>query len=259
MRRRSCRSIEALAALLAAGALASSCAAAAQEDVAAVYKVHEVRFVYRSFANMLDCGQLRQHVGAILLNLGARDDIKVRVSNCELFLMPDESPWRRSDPFGWPTDRYERLRDDRMQTSNVRIEVMFPVEATPDVMKEIEKDKSRRELVSRVTGNPLAALNDPIIFPAQRKRVTLSRATIRLRPEDCELLEQMIPTVFKQLDVKVLDKKVSCDSHRRSYFAPTVVVETLLPKGMPAAGEKKEEEKTVSPRREGEDEDRQEE
>lgn len=161
----------------------------------------------------------------------------MRVSNCDPFLF-DEFP--RRDRFDWPTDRFGNLRDaDRMQTSNVRVEVMFPVEATPAIMAEIDKDKSRRELVSRVTGNPLAALNDPVIFPAQRKQVTLSRATLRLKPQDCELLEQMIPTVFKQLNIKVVENKASCDSHRRSYFAPTVVVETLLPKGMEALGEKK--------------------
>jgi hypothetical protein len=241
MRRRSCRSTSAPAALLAACLLTLGGAAAAQDDVAAVYKVHEVRFVYRTFVNQLDCGELRNHVARVLLAMGARDDIKVRASNCELFLLPDESSaWDRSRRFGWPGDRFGGLDDDRMQSSYVRVEVMFPVEATPAVMAEIDKDKSRRELVSRVTGNPLAAANDPIIFPAQRKQVTLSRATMRLKPEDCELLEQMIPTVFRKLDVKVVSKNLSCNSHQRSYFPPTVVVETLLPKGLVAEEEKKE-------------------
>ena len=38
---------------------------------------------------------------------------------------------------------------------------MMPAQVTPELLKEIEKDKSRRELVSRVTGNPAAAFNDP--------------------------------------------------------------------------------------------------
>jgi hypothetical protein len=242
MRRRSYRTTDALAALLAAGALTLGGAAAAQDDVAAVYKVHEVRFVYRTFVNQLDCSELRNHVAVILLAMGARDDIKVRATNCEAFLLPDESPaWDRSRRFGWPTDRFGGFDDDRTQSSFVRVTVMFPVEATPAVMAEIDKDKSRRELVSRVTGNPLAAANDPIIFPAQRQQVTLSRATLRLRPEDCELLEQMIPTVFRKLDVKVVRKDLSCNSHQRSYFPPTVVVETLLPKGLVAEEKEKKE------------------
>ena len=38
------------------------------------------------------------------------------------------------------------------------------------MLAEIEKDKSRRDLISRVTGDPRAALNDPIVFPAERKQ-----------------------------------------------------------------------------------------
>jgi hypothetical protein len=240
MRRRFCRSTSALAGLL--GALALNCASGAQDEVAAVFKAHELRFVYRSLVNPLDCNQLRNHIAGILRAVGARDDIKVVVTNCELFLSPDQDPgwdsWDRASPL----DRFGYSRE-RLQLSNVRVELMFPVEATPAVLAEIDKDKSRRELISRVTGNPAAALNDPIIFPTQRREVTLSYSTIRLRPEDCELLEQMIPTVFRQLDVKVVSRQLYCDPHQRSHFSPKVVVETLWPKGAPAPGDKEKEEK----------------
>ena len=242
MRRRFCRSISALAGLLAAGSLTPGCAADAQDKVAAVYKAHEVSFVYHSFVNLFPCDALRDHVHVILRAVGARDDLKVRVTDCEVFYMEDEaSPeW---DSWNRPGDlqRFGSLRSERQQHSNVRVQLMFPIEATPDVLAEIDKDKSRRELISRVTGDPLAALNDPIIFPAERQQVTLSRATLRLGPEDCELLEQMIPTVFRKLNIKVSEKDLSCDSYQRSYFPPKVVVETLLPAGMAAPGEKEKE------------------
>jgi hypothetical protein len=236
MRRRFCRSTSALAGLL--GALAFNCAAGAQDEVAAVFKAHELRFVYRSLVNPLDCSRLRNHVAGILRAMGARDDIKVQVTNCALFLSPEED----RDWDGWdrasPLDRFGSSRE-RMQLSNVRVELMFPVEATPAVLAEIDKDKSRRELVSRVTGNPLAALDDPAIFAAQRREVTLSRGTIRLGPEDCELLEQMIPTVFRRLDVKVIKRQLSCDPYAQSRFAPKVVVETLWPVGAAVPGGEK--------------------
>jgi hypothetical protein len=236
MRRRFCRSISALAGLLA-GALAVGCATGAQDEVAAVFKAHEVRFVYRSLVNPLDCGELRNHVAGILRAVGARDDIKVQVYNCDLFLSPEDDPeWNTGWDRASPLDRFG-ASPERMQISNVRIEVMFPVEATPAVLAEIDKDKSRRELISRVTGNPLAALNDPIIFPVQRKEVTLSRSTIRLMPRDCELLEQMIPTVFRKLDLKVVSRQLSCNPHQRTHFAPKLVVETLWPVGAPVPGE----------------------
>lgn len=241
MRRRFCRSTNGLAGLLAAGSLTLGCAAVAQEQVAAVYKTHEVRFVYHSFVNLYACDELRNHVSGILRAVGARDDIKVRVSDCEVFIFPDEtSPqWDRWNRFDRPSDRFGGWRDGRTQTSNVRVELMFPIEATPEVLAEIDKDKSRRELVSRVTGNPLVALDDPPIFAAQRQQVTLSRKTIRLGPEDCELLEQMIPTVFRTLHVKVISRQLSCDPHARSQFAPKLVVETLWPVGAAVPGEKK--------------------
>jgi len=184
---------------------------------------------------------LRNHVSVILRAVGARDDIKVRVSDCELFIIPDEnSPeWDRWDRYDRPSDRFDRMRDGRTQISNVRVELMFPIEATPEVLAEIDKDKSRRELVSRVTGNPLVALNDPAIFPAQRQEVTLSRKTIRLGPEDCELLEQMIPTVFRTLNLKVTSRQLSCDPHQRSQFTPKLVVETLWPVGVEVPGSEK--------------------
>jgi hypothetical protein len=239
MRRRFCRSIDALlaaaASLLLAGSLAAGRASGAQDEIAAVLKLHELRFVYRSLVNPLDCSELRNHIAVILSAVGARDDVKVRVTDCQLFLFnEDRSPaW---DDWDAPRNRFG-ADPDRWQTSHIRIEVMFPVEATPEVLAEIEKDRSRRELISRVTGNPLAAMNDPVIFPVQRREVTLSRATIRLGPEDCELLEQMIPTVLRSLNVKVTGRQVTCDSHRRSAFAPKLVVETLWPVGMPVPGE----------------------
>ena len=115
---------------------------------------------------------------------------------------------------------------------------MFPIEATPQVLAEIEKDKSRRDLISRVTGDPAAALNDPIVFPAERKELTLSQRTIRLRPEHCELLEQMIPSVFRELDIKVVHKQLACDRYGRSRLAPKLTVEVLWPVGAPLPGEK---------------------
>lgn len=243
MRRRFCRSTSALlgaaASLLLAGSLTPGRASAAQDELAAVFKLHELSFIYRSLVNPLDCGELRNHIAVILSAVGARDDVKVRVTDCEIFLFDENRRSSGWDDWGAPRNRFGG-DPDRWQMSNIRIQVMFPVEATPAVLAEIDKDKSRRELISRVTGNPLAAMNDPVIFPVQRREVTLSRATIRLGPEDCELLEQMIPTVFRTLNVKVTGNKVSCDSYRRSAFPPKVVVETLWPVGMPVPGEKQE-------------------
>ncbi len=245
MRRRSCHSSRsgrgrlALVLLAASALLTAGSAATAAEEVAAVLKMHEVRFAYHSFVNVFACDELRNHIATILRAVGARDDVQVRVNDCQIVVIPndDDLPFERSNR-DYPTDIFRDREFDQRQTSHVRVQVMFPIEATPQVLAEIEKDKSRRDLISRVTGDPAVALNDPIIFPAERKQITLSQGTIRLRPEHCELLEQMIPTVFRQLGVKVVRKQFSCDRYGRSRLTPRLTVEVLWPAGAPAPGDK---------------------
>jgi hypothetical protein len=245
MRRRFCHSSRngrgrrALVLLAAAVLSIAGSAATAAEQVAAVLKTHEVRFVYRSLVNVLACDELRNHIATILRALGARDDVQVRIHDCQIVVIPDdiEPPWDRSNR-EYPRDIFRDRDFDQRQTSNVRVQVMFPIEATPQVLAEIEKDKSRRDLISRVTGDPAVALNDAIVFPAERKQITLSQGTIRLRPEHCELLEQMIPTVFRELGIKVVHRQLGCDRYGRSRLAPKLTVEVLWPVGAPVPGEK---------------------
>lgn len=245
MRRRFCHSSRsglrrrALVLLAAAVCLVAGSAATAAEQVAAVLKTHEIRFVYHSIVNVFACDELRNHVATILRAVGARDDVKVRVNDCRIVVFPHESDWDRSNR-DYPTDIFRDRDFDQRQTSHVRVQVMFPIEATPEVLAQIEKDKSRRELISRVTGDPSVALNDAIVFPAERREITLSQGTIRLRPEHCELLEQMIPTVFRELRIKVVRKQFSCDRYGRSRLTPKLTVETLWPVGAPVPGEKTE-------------------
>lgn len=253
MRRRFCHSTHngrtrvALVLLTAVGSLLASSAASADKQIAAVLKTQEVDFVYRSVVNLFACDELRNSVATILRAMGARDDVQVKVNDCEIVLIPDSttsSPaWDRSlpgDPVNPvnPADRFRDGSDERRQWSTVHVRLMFPVEATPEIMAEIDKDKSRRDLISRVTGNPAMALNDPIVFPAERKEVTLSNKSIRLRPEHCELIEQMSQSLFRQLNIKVISRQMSCDRYGRSHFAPKVTVEVLWPVGTPLPGEK---------------------
>ncbi len=245
MRRRFCHSSRsgygrrALVLLAAAISLIAGSAATADEQVAAVLKTHEIRFVYHSFVNVFACDELRSHIATILRALGARDDVQVRINDCQIVVIPGDNdlPWDRSNR-DYPADIFREREFDQRQTSNVRVQVMFPIEATPQVLAEIEKDKSRRDLISRVTGDPAVALNDAIVFPAERKQITLSQATIRLRSEHCELLEQMIPTVFRELGIKVVRRHLGCDRYGRSRLAPKLTVEVLWPVGAPLPGEK---------------------
>ena len=231
--------------LLVTSSLTLNCATLAEEpkQIAAVFKLREVQFVYRTMVNFFACDQLRRDVAVILRALGARDDVQVRVNNCELVLTPDQQAsvdgWDRFHPERLPDPARNFDDDEQQQFSTIFVKAMFPTEATPEVLKEMEKDKSRRDLISRVTGDPAAALNDPIMYPAERKQITLSQGTLRLRAEHCELLEQMLPSLARKLDFKVIGKNVACDRYGRSQFAPKVTVEVLWPIGAPLPGEKK--------------------
>ncbi|HKS56101.1 MAG TPA: hypothetical protein VJS12_12470 [Steroidobacteraceae bacterium] len=230
-------------------------------QIPAVLKSREVDFIYRSTRTPLACDQLRNRVATVLRAVGARDDIQVDARECDSFLSPD--PRSRPSQSGsrvqgtfepraggdltnpmmdrttdrmrmTRADRYDR---DRSQTTPVHIRLMMPVVITPEVVQEVERDKSRRALVSRVQGNQNAVLDDPIYFPAERRDVTLSHDSLELEPMDCELLEQMQRTVFRELDLKVTSSALSCDSE--SYLKPRLTVNALLPVGLEMPGERK--------------------
>jgi hypothetical protein len=219
-------------------------------QVPAVLKARDASFVYRSSTRLLSCDQLRQRIGNIMRAVGARQDVEVRADDCESFIDPTlmSGPGGRMgrgsqnpmDPFDRSSsgslDRARSPRSDlsdpnRSQSTPVRIRLMMPVEVTSDIVEEVERDKARRELISRVQGNRNAAMNDAIFFPAERRTVELSHDTIDLDSLDCELLEQLSMGVFRKLDLKVTNRSLACDPRERSYINPSLTVEALLPVG----------------------------
>jgi hypothetical protein len=220
--------------------------AAEQEQTAAVLKFHEVDFFYRSAVAPFSCDALERRVMSVLHALGARQDIEVKVSNCnhtitsqttidtgqnrsDRYRTPSD-PWANpSDPFDASSDRYRSRRLDREQSSHIRVRLMMPVEVTPEILEELKKDKSRRELISRVTDNPNVGLDEPIIFPARRESITLSRRTIDLVPEECELIDQMSRGIFRELGLRVVKGRPSCDRDHISHIPPQLTVEALMP------------------------------
>lgn len=234
------RSTLPLLALLAAGA------GAQEQYTPAVLKLQEVDFFYRSRIAPFTCGDLERRVASLLSALGARNDVAVRASGCDAVLEPMatvETPESGSGRWGTPNNRWQTAADPfarnqrgaREQTAHVRIRMMMPVEVDPEVLAELEKDKSRRELISRVTGDPAASFNDPIVFPAERREVTLSRRTVDLESDECELLEQMARGVFRRLDIRVV-RGPHCGRDSISHMPPQMVVEALMPI-MPSAPE----------------------
>jgi hypothetical protein len=217
------------AALLALHLLAMNAVVEAQEPVQAVWQERKVAFSYRSAIAIYSCDSLRRRVASLLLAVGARPDLEVVVSNCSPTAFPQDATtgtrtdWTQESRSGTAYDR----RFDDLQVMDVRVRLSMPAEMTPEVVARLKRDKSRRELVSRATGNPLPRFDDPIPFQAQRQRVVLSHQTVGLDPVECELLEQVERSVFRRLDVQVVRRGYSCDPYKVSRIPPVLEVETL--------------------------------
>ena len=207
--------------------------ASTEEPVPAVWKEHQLSFNYSSTHAVYACKSLTGRVGDLLRAVGARDDIKVSANNCDDTLTPATPgvigpSGRIARPVSSPYPE-SRLDTSGRQSVFVHVTLMMPAEVTPEVLVELEKDKQRRELVARVSGNPAARFNDPVIFAAERQEVTLSHKTVGLEPEECELVEQMSTTVFRELGVNVVRKRANCDKTRPGLTPPELVVESLMP------------------------------
>lgn len=225
---------------------------AVDEPVPAVWKEHQVSFHYSSSIAVYACKSLTGRVADLLRAVGARDDIKVNANNCDVTLTPATPgvvgpSGRISRPVSSPYPE-ARLDTSGRQSVFLHVTLMMPTQVTPEVLTELEKDKQRRELVARVSGNPAARFNDPVMFAAERQEVTLSRKTVGLEPEECELVDQMSTTVFRELGVNVVRKRTNCDRTRPSLTPPELVVESLMPaQAKPADDEPEETQSPAAP------------
>ena len=242
-------------ALLALTLLPTCAPAAAPEPVAAVWKERQLSFHYTSFEAAYPCHVLRSRIARVLNAVGARPDLQVTVTNCDSSVVAPTVangegtgwPQNRSgswpgdppsvstrDDASWPQSRAAPMpgthrRTEPKQAVDVRVYLSMPTEMTPAVIAELKADRKRRELITRVTGDPLPLFDDPIVFTAQRQVVTLSHETTGIEPADCELLDQMATTVFRTLGVRVLRRGYACDRSWVSRIHPTLDVEALLP------------------------------
>lgn len=219
---------------LAACCLLTSVPLGAQEPIAAVWQPRKISFSYDSATTIFTCSALAGRVASILRAVGGRDDLKVKVTGCSESPIATTVPVSDRGSVGVSTsmpDPMSARTSPSREFVNVHVQVMWPTAVTPEVLAELEKDKSRRELVSRVTGNPAARFNDPVRFAAQWQPVTLSRKTIGIEPEECELLDQMSRAVFRKVGVRVISGRMACSPNSR--LPPELVVEALMPAPAP--------------------------
>lgn len=206
------------------------------EATMALWRERDLDFTYRSSVVTHTCQDLRYRVATVLVALGARPDIRVSADNCDAVLAPEEQE-NRPEPWRPPNSRSERFGlegfgdrefDRKGQYSRVRIHLTSPVEVTPAAVQEWKKDRSKRELIARVTGNPSPLLETTGQFPAEWQTVTLTRRTADLEPEDCALLEQLSSSVLRQLAVRKVRMSGHCDPRHPSHIPPQLTVEALV-------------------------------
>ncbi len=177
-------------------------AVAAVDPVQAIWKQQEIAFYFQSFTTFYSCTGLEGKLERIMRELGVHARVKVRSADCP----------------------YSVARMPR-----VVMQVVSPVEATPEALADRDKNKSVRELAQRVRGkksdNPLDSLEQ---FPAQWRRVSLTRGRLDLQPGDCELIEELQKKVFPKLAVRTVQDDVRCSPNQLTLGQPRLEVDALV-------------------------------
>jgi hypothetical protein len=195
---------------LAAEATSPADQAPQPEPVQAIWKHQEIAFYFQSFTTFYSCNGLEGKLERIMRALGVHGKVRVRSADC-------------------PSSVARMPR--------VILRVASPVEATPEALAERDKTKSLRELTERVKGkstNPLDSLEQ---FPAQWRKVSLTRGRLALEPGDCELIQELQRKVLPKLAVRVTDDDLRCSPNQLTLGQPRLEVEALME--MPKPDDKK--------------------
>ena len=112
----------------------------------------------------------------------------------------------------------------------VRVRAALPQEATPELLAQLEKDRSKQELVARAGGKPVAAVDEVTAkFPATWRNVTFEGTPISdVQDGDCELMEQLIRNVLKPMGVReIAGSNLNCVPHQVPINAVNVKLQVL--------------------------------
>lgn len=192
--------------LLASGIVCSagagSPAAADTGTVNAVWVDHDLAFTYMGFTSHYSCSGLEDKVKYVMKQLGARPGYKVTSGGCVNLSGPELMP-------------------------RVRVRAALPQEATPEVLAQLEKDRSAHQ---RAGGKPLPATDAAAAkFPATWRVVTFEGTPISdIQDGDCELLEQLIRNVLEPMGVReVAGSSLNCVPHQVPINAVNVKLQVL--------------------------------
>jgi hypothetical protein len=183
------------------------------DPVQAIWKHQEISFYFQSFTTFYSCSGLEGKLERIMRELGVHARVRVRSADCPASVA---------------------------RMPRVMMQVIGPVEATPEALAERDKNKSVRELVERVRGKSNHPLDSLDQFPAQWRRVSLTRGRLDLQPGDCELIDEVKKKVLPRLAVRIVNDDVRCTPNQLALGQPRLEVDALteLPKPDAAADRK---------------------
>ncbi len=181
-------------------------AADAPAPIMAVWVEQKIHFPYSAVTAYYSCDGLQSKVSAILKAIGARPGFKVTPRGCF-------SPRRGAE---W--------------TPSLDIVAAMPRAATPEVLAELAKDASTRELAAKAGGKPPPAAEASAEFPARVRRVDFRDSPTGLvQPGDCELIDQMRKGVFVPLGATIVVDRMGCVTHTLNNGIIVLSIDVLQP------------------------------
>jgi hypothetical protein len=171
------------------------------DAVVAIWRMHQVEFVYHSASVYYACDALQEKIGDILRAVGAHQRIAVEVA-CGA--------------------------GDLVNFTVARVTLAMPVEATPAAVQAATTFSSREQLIARVRNLHPPTPADIERFPAQWRAVTLSHGGgLRLQSGDCELLSALRRQVFPLLSIRIAERPRRCSP--KATVRPRLEVIALMP------------------------------
>jgi hypothetical protein len=178
----------------------------APAPVMAVWVEQKIHFSYMAFTAYYSCEGLKTKVSSILKAIGARPGFKVTARGC-------------MNP-----------RNGAEEMPGLDIVVAMPRAATPEILAQLARDASQRELAAKAAGKSVPAAEATAEFPARTRRIDFRDSPTGLvQPGDCELVEQLRDRVFVPLGAKVVVNRMGCVPHTLSNGIIVLSIEVLEP------------------------------
>lgn len=191
-----------VAAMIGAPAAHADQGTALAEPVHAIWRQHQLLFVYNSFRVQYSCSGLRTKIGSILKAMGAHRDVAVDV-NCD--------------------------DNDLVSLAQMMVTFKLPVIASEANVRAATTYTTEQELVARLRRVQLPSATDLPRFTAQLRTVTVTRdRRLSLDSGDCDLLEGVRDQLLPKLGISVTEKGFRCYSDG-SRVRPKFEVATLVP------------------------------